>query len=88
MADEDPSSRPFKTGDLVELKSGGFHMMVERVERRCGDGGWTVDVLFAGMRTGDEISRDNIPADCLQLVRNVDGKPRRPMLTMFDNIPF
>lgn len=88
---------PFKVGDLVELKSGGFQMMVEDVRGMCrppesvGDvdrGSWKVDVVFAGMKTGDELSRDTLPAACLQLVPIEDGKPRRPIISLYDNVPF
>lgn len=84
------SIRPFYPGDLVELKSGGFHMTVEQVDQRCGEDFWTVHLIWNEVTATPEICRDSLPASCLQLVPIIDGSPRPPGPTrdLDDDLPF
>lgn len=79
---------PFRTGDLVELKSGGFPMTVEQIDGRCGSDRWTVHVMFATEKSRFEISRDSLPASSLRLVELAnDGRPVR-RIHIDDDLPF
>ncbi|WDZ77935.1 hypothetical protein PWG15_05375 [Ensifer adhaerens] len=84
------STQPFLTGDLVELKSGGFQMMVEGVDQRCGEDYWTVHLVWNTFIDRAEISRDSLPSSCLQLVPIVDGRfrPTRSSRDLDTDIPF
>lgn len=79
---------PFRTGDLVELKSGGFPMTVEQIDGRCGSDRWTVHVMFATDQARFEISRDSLPASCLRLAELAsDGRAVR-RIHIDDDLPF
>lgn len=80
--------RPFETGDVVVLKSGGFWMTVtEAYTRECCDAG-CLDVVFASRFNGElTLEEKHLPAICLQLV-DPKAVAARASADVGDNIPF
>ncbi|MFC0809104.1 DUF2158 domain-containing protein [Ensifer sp. P24N7] len=68
-----PDPVPFKIGDLVQLKSGGFRMVIESIS--CS--GFSAACLFC---SGSTIEENQIPLACLQ--------PYEPLLDWARDIPF
>lgn len=80
--------RPFATGDVVVLKSGGFWMTVTEVRPRECCEGECVDVVFASTFSGELILEEkHLPATCLQLV-DPQAVAERASREIGDNIPF
>lgn len=80
------SPPPFKTGDIVSLKSGGFAMTVVDctwVQPCCGPGAcWLVDVVYAGWDADKGLLYDELDAELLRFSQ--PGRLHSPV----DDMPF